>query len=247
MAKRPATRKPRRPGRPRADSTNLRARILDAAIDNFARLGIAATTLRGIADAAEVTPALLHYYFKSKRKLVDVVLDERVAPFVATSVAPLLNPLPSPRATLRAFLETHMRNIAANPWMPPLMLREVLSEGGSLRENMQAQFSAVLSPKTLMLIMSAQRRGEIRNDLNPMLIGISLISLAVFPFAAAPMWQAMGKTLLSGMPNLEVHLAHLRRAAVESAGLKPMSHETLIEHTLALFDSALEPTHAPQK
>ena len=64
---------------------------------------------------------------------VDTVLAERIEPFVAASVAPLLKPLPSPRATLRRFLETHMRNIAANPWMPRLMTREVLSEGGSLR------------------------------------------------------------------------------------------------------------------
>ncbi len=247
MASRNHKREPRRPGRPRADSTDLRARILDAAIDCFARRGIAATTVRAIATAADVTPALLHYYFETKQKLVDVVVNERVAPFVATSVAPLLKPLPSPRATLRAFLETHMRNIAANPWMPRLMVREVLSEGGALRENMQAQFSAVLSPKTLWLIMSAQRRGEIRNDLNPLLIGISLISLAVFPFAAAPMWREMAKTIFSGTPELEAHIKQLHRVAAEPAGLKPMSHEALIQHTLALFDSALEPRHASRK
>src|SRR6185437_10310794 len=135
--------------------------------------------------------------------LVETLLAERIAPFVAVSVAPLLAPLPSPRATLRRFLETHMRNIAANPWMPRLMVREVLSEGGALRERMQAQFAAIVSPKTLFLIISAQRRGEIRPDLNPVLVGVSLISLAVFPFAAAPMWraaaQAGARTLLDGL------------------------------------------------
>src|SRR5450755_4195783 len=119
--------KPRRPGRPRADVVDLRGRVLDAAIACFAEHGIAATTLRSIATAAGVTPALLHYYFQSKDKLVQIVLDERVAPFVAVSAAPLLKPLASPRATLRLFLETHMRNLAANPWMPRLMAREVLS------------------------------------------------------------------------------------------------------------------------
>ncbi|MBS0570503.1 MAG: TetR family transcriptional regulator, partial [Proteobacteria bacterium] len=134
----------RKPGRPRADVADLRARLLDVAIETFAARGIAATTLRGIAAAAKVTPALLHYYFHNKRKLVDTVLAERIEPFVAVSVAPLLAPLPSPRATLYRFLEAHMRNLAANPWMPRLMAREVLSEGGRLREHMQKNFSAVL-------------------------------------------------------------------------------------------------------
>ena len=227
---------PRKPGRPRADTADLRARLLDAAVEAFAARGIGATTLRAIAQAAGVTPALLHYYFESKRKLVEVVLAERIEPFVAVSVAPLLEPLPSPRATLRLFLETHMRNLAANPWMPRLMAREVLSEGGSLREHMQANFSAVLSPKVFMLIAAAQRRGEIRNDLQPMLIGLSLISLAVFPFAAAPVWRDVAKSFVRGVPGSN------RRTILAAAA---PDTETLIAHTLALIDRALENPHVP--
>jgi AcrR family transcriptional regulator len=235
----PKTAHPRKPGRPRADTADLRARLLDVAVETFAARGIAATTLRAIAQAAGTTPALLNYYFESKRKLVEVVLAERVEPFVAVSVAPLLKPLPSPRATLRRFLETHMRNIAANPWMPRLMTREVLSEGGILREHMQANFSAVLSPKMFMLIAAAQRRGEIRADLQPMLIGLSLIGLAVFPFAAAPVWRDVAKSFVRGVPGLEQRLANQSGSAPDT--------ETLIAHTLALIDRALENPHAATK
>ena len=217
---------PRKPGRPSAaGNIDLRERVLDAAIALFAERGIAATPLRAIAQGARVTPALLHYYFRSRDRLVETLLAERVAPFVATSATPLLKPLPSPRATLRLFLETHMRNLAAHPWMPRLMAREVLSEGGSLRERMQMQFSAALSPKILMLIAAAQRAGEIRRDLDPLLIGLSLISLAVFPFAAAPVW----------------------RGVMKHAQLPTPSDEDLIRHTLALFDSALEKPDAKSK
>ncbi len=245
--RRPANRtpKPRRPGRPlAAGRIDQRERMLDAAVAIFSERGIAATPLRAIATAAHVTPALLHYYFKTKNSLVETLLAERIAPFVAVSAAPLLAPLPSPRATLRKFLETHMRNLAAHPWMPRLMAREVLSDGGSLREHMQAQFSAVLSPKTLMLIVAAQRKGEIRTDLNPVLIGISLISLAVFPFAAAPVWQAVA-TLARRIRAAasEIRCPSCAAPAVAPSLLEPQGTEMLINHTLALFDSALEPPH----
>jgi TetR/AcrR family transcriptional regulator len=227
-AHRPAAKstKPRRPGRPlAAAAVDQRERMLDVAIKLFSERGIAATPLRAIAQSAQVTPALLHYYFRTKDSLVETLLAERIAPFVAVSAAPLLAPLTSPRATLRKFLETHMRNLAAHPWMPRLMAREVLSEGGSLREQMQMQFSTALSPKILMLIAAAQRAGEIRRDLDPMLIGLSLISLAVFPFAAAPVW----------------------RGVMKHTQLPAPSDEDLIRHTLALFDSALEKPNAKSK
>jgi hypothetical protein len=129
--------------------------------------------------------------------------------------------------------------------MPRLMAREVLSEGGQLREHMQAQFSTVLSPKTLMLIVAAQRRGEIRDDLNPVLVGLSLISLAVFPFAAAPVWRAVAQSLSMMSPSIGTAVKLLRTSTTSLA--QPTDPESLIQHTLALFDSALEPSHANSK
>jgi TetR/AcrR family transcriptional regulator len=244
-----AAKTPRRPGRPSAEANpGQRARLLDAAVVLFGERGIAATTLRAIAQRAKVTPALLHYYFASKDSLVETILGERIAPFVQVSVAPLREPLPSPRATLRRFLETHMRNIAANPWMPRLMLREVLSEGGALRNQMQAQFAMSIAPKMLWLIVSAQRKGEIRADLNPTLVGVSLISLAVFPFAAAPMWREMSATLLKELPGHVVQALHMQVLAAGSPlGLASAQPDDLIEHTLALFDSMLEKPRAKSK
>ncbi|MGB0091217.1 MAG: helix-turn-helix domain-containing protein [Solirubrobacteraceae bacterium] len=47
------------------------ARITDAARASFAENGWAGTTMRGVARAAGVDPALLHYYFSSKEELLD--------------------------------------------------------------------------------------------------------------------------------------------------------------------------------
>src|SRR5215469_10967728 len=80
----PKTRTRRAPGRPGTDSPDLRARLIEAALECFVRDGIAATSLRSIAAQADVTPALLNYYFGSKLALRDAVFEERLMPAVKT-------------------------------------------------------------------------------------------------------------------------------------------------------------------
>jgi AcrR family transcriptional regulator len=65
MAKRSIT-----PG-PRDDRGVLSARILAAARDEFAANGWAGTTIRAVARAAAVDPALVYHYFGSKEGLLD--------------------------------------------------------------------------------------------------------------------------------------------------------------------------------
>ena len=72
--------RPRSPGRPTGESQLQRERLLDAATDAFARIGIHAASLRGIAQQAGVTPALVNYYFCNKERLVDALVEERLLP-----------------------------------------------------------------------------------------------------------------------------------------------------------------------
>lgn len=64
---------PRRgPGRPagsRSGDTRTRGRILEAARELFASRTYAATTIRAVAAAADVNPALVHHFFGTKRDL----------------------------------------------------------------------------------------------------------------------------------------------------------------------------------
>jgi TetR/AcrR family transcriptional regulator len=210
--------RPRRPGRPtQSADADMRTQVLDAAIAVFSERGVIATPLRAIAMQAGVTPALLHYYFGSKDSMIEALLDERIAPFIAVSTAPLQAPTKSPCAALLTFLERHMRNIAAHPWLPRLMVREVLSDGGVLRERIVKQFSGAIAKGLIKLIEQAQALGEIRADLDPRLLSLSLVSLAVFPFATAPIWRDVFK-----------------------APASRVNADSLIAHTLILVRSALE-------
>src|SRR5688500_7603635 len=92
----------RRPGRPPADATSLRERLLDAAVECFTRDGIGAASLRSIAMAAGVTPAMVNYYFGSKERLLQAFVAERLLPLVAELGAGIRAAGEDPRALVEA-------------------------------------------------------------------------------------------------------------------------------------------------
>jgi TetR/AcrR family transcriptional regulator len=56
-------------------SENIEERILDSAEKSFAENGFNNTKMIGIADIAGVNHALIHYYFRSKEKLYEKVIE----------------------------------------------------------------------------------------------------------------------------------------------------------------------------
>lgn len=69
----------RRPGRPEGSGAgdNTSERILDAAEEVFAEVGYSGATLRMVAARADVTQALISYYFGSKYGLYEAVFIRR--------------------------------------------------------------------------------------------------------------------------------------------------------------------------
>jgi AcrR family transcriptional regulator len=64
-------------GEPAAEDLTARARIRDAALEQFAAHGVKGTTIRGVAEAAGVSPGLVQHHFGSKQNLREVC-DEHV-------------------------------------------------------------------------------------------------------------------------------------------------------------------------
>ncbi|WP_432080596.1 TetR family transcriptional regulator [Streptomyces sp. WAC 04229] len=71
----------RRRGRPpRTESADTRDRILTAAREEFSEHGYEKTSVRGIAKAAGVDPALVHHYFGTKEQVFEAAIEIAFAP-----------------------------------------------------------------------------------------------------------------------------------------------------------------------
>ncbi|WP_371669908.1 TetR family transcriptional regulator [Streptomyces sp. NBC_00289] len=71
----------RRRGRPpRTEAADTRDRILGAAREEFSERGYEKTSVRGIAKAAGVDPALVHHYFGTKEQIFEAAITVAFAP-----------------------------------------------------------------------------------------------------------------------------------------------------------------------
>ena len=118
-------RQPRRvPGRPGTDSPDLRATLVEAALACFVRDGIAATSLRGIATQAGVTPAMLNYYFGSKLALRDAIFEERLMPAMMQLREGIAGVGDDAQAMATHFVRGVLGLVDTHPWLPSLWVRD---------------------------------------------------------------------------------------------------------------------------
>ncbi|MEV0640775.1 TetR family transcriptional regulator [Streptomyces sp. NPDC050619] len=84
----------RRRGRPpRTESADTRGRILTAAREEFSERGYDKASMRGIAKAAGVDPALVHHYFGTKEQVFEAAVEVAFAPALKVRDAILESPL----------------------------------------------------------------------------------------------------------------------------------------------------------
>ncbi|NII11461.1 TetR family transcriptional regulator [Oleiagrimonas sp. C23AA] len=199
----------RRAGRPAGDDADLRNQLLDTAASLFARNGIAGTSLRAIADAAEVTPAMLHYYFGGKAALVDALIDERLKPAVQPLHTRLASTETTPPALIEAFVRGMAEVIGSHAWLPALWVREVVCEGGALRPAVFERVVPQLPQIMAEHFRRAQNAGQLAPGIDPQLLVVSLVGLTMFPAAGEPIWRQVFDTGAMSVDGLVRHVLSL--------------------------------------
>ncbi len=157
--------------------------MLSAARSLFLRYGYRAVSSRQVAAAAGVNPAMIHYYFHGKEGLYRVMLETAIAPVITRLQAMLSDPQ---SADVEALVRSYMQALAANPWIPGLIVREVLTPDGSFRQAFVRDFAGRYGPMLRNVIGREIERGRFRADLDPSLAVVSLLGLMVFPFISLP-------------------------------------------------------------
>ncbi|SBS75290.1 conserved hypothetical protein [uncultured Mycobacterium sp.] len=154
-------------------------RIRDAALRSFASHGVAATSMRMVADAAGVSLGLVQHYFKTKADLVNTV--DR---YVLQVISEALRAAATPGAPAEALEEAGKRMTTLTADQPLVInyLARALCEGGEIGS---VVFDGLVS------ISTAQgdhfrEQGLIRDNLDPLWAVLNPLILRVGAFILRP-------------------------------------------------------------
>lgn len=171
--------------RKRAEGPDLSTeeKIKEAARTVFTKKGYAATRTRDIADEAGINLALLNYYFRSKEKLFELVMTEKIANFFG-AIGPVLEDSSLElEKKVTAISERYIDLLLENQDLPIFILSEI-------RTN-PAQFVNKL-PSRLFESNFVKQLKERRPDLHPAQFLMNVLALTVFPFVMKPILEQGG-------------------------------------------------------
>lgn len=184
----------------RAAGVRTRAAILAAAERVFARAGLAGARTDLIAAQAGVNKALLYYYFQSKEKLYQAVLEDLFEQFNRQALQVLAEP-GSAREVLLRYVSLHFDFISARRRHAPLF-QQFVSAGGKFSEGLVRKYFEPRSRAVTKLLERGARDGEFRRA-DHFHTAISIVALIVFYFSAAPVFQMLGHVDAYAAANLK--------------------------------------------
>ena len=139
----------------RADSIATRERILDASVALFSERGYDGTSLRAIAEAAEVNLAAANYHFGSKAQLLEAAFKHCVAPINAARLERLatieaMPGEPTVEDIVRAFVDLRFAS-GAVPHVPQFVARLFAEPKGFSVPLLERVFGPTVQPFYLAL------------------------------------------------------------------------------------------------
>jgi AcrR family transcriptional regulator len=170
-------------------------KIKEAARKVFMKKGYAGTRTRDIAEEAGLNLALLNYYFRSKEKLFEIVMMEKVQKLFGI-IAPILT---DTSTTLEKKIELAAGNYIAmlmeNPDLPLFVMSEI-------RNNPERFANKVQAVKIIQESQFVNQINHKRPDINPLHFVISLLGMILFPFIARPVLQDAGNLSAKAFQNM---------------------------------------------
>lgn len=166
------------------DAEATRARLVEAAIKEFAQFGIAGGRVDRIALQAEANKAQIYHYFGSKDELFDAAFDAIVSTVLAETPIDV-HDLPGYAAKLAALYEKHPEILRMATWQRlerPADAANPLAEA-SIRDKIEA-------------IRAAQQAGDLPGHHPPEVLLALVLNIAAT-------WASAGPELLLALPRTD--------------------------------------------
>ena len=169
------------PGPRAARQAERRQAILDAALDEFAARGFAATRLDDVAVRAGVAKGTIYLYFRDKESLFQELVRTLLSPLIGTLIDGHLSDLPV-RAVGEAVADVFLREIFGTRRKD--VIRLIIAEGPRFPKLAEFYYHEVIErvmPAMRAIMARAVARGELKSDalarFPPLLVAPALMAI----------------------------------------------------------------------
>lgn len=170
---------------PKSKDASTEEKIKEAARTVFTQKGYSATRTRDIAEEAGINLALLNYYFRSKEKLFELVMAEKVAKLFGV-IAPIVNnEKTSLDEKVTLIVDAYIVMLTQNPGLPLFVLSEI-------RNNPEHFGNRIQAGKLLTESYFVKQLMEKKPDIHPFHFVLNILSMSIFPFIAKPVLESAG-------------------------------------------------------
>ena len=165
--------------KPKAPQEN-RARIVAAAIDEFAGRGLKGASMDAIAARTHTTRALINYYFGAKEKLYLAVLEQVYAEIREAEAELDLDHL-APVAAIRRIVEFTYHYYLEHEGFVRIVVAENQARGRHLRKSKAMRtLNRPIIERLGAVIARGQAAGRFRRDVDPVEIHKAIAALGMF-------------------------------------------------------------------
>ncbi len=164
--------------------TTTEERIKKAAVQIFLEKGMFGARMQDIADAAEINKAMLHYYFRTKRQLFEIVYQEQFVKLFGSLTGVIFSELPF-EEKVKELICAEIDLFSKVPSLPVFVLYEGWQNAEIIRRIIEDKPFDKLRDGLQKSIDEAVARKAIRSIPAAQLL-INIMSLVIYPLIAKP-------------------------------------------------------------
>ena len=165
--------------------------ILNSAMKVFTRRGYAAARMEEIAKEAGINRALLHYYFRDKETMFNLIFEKQFKEFFS-GIATTLSTNKNLYDKIREIVSHEINVLMHHPDLPRFIITEVALQPERLIQYGQKMG---INPRHILEIFNEQVKQEVRLGRIIQIEGrqllMNIMSLCVYPFAAKPIIKTL--------------------------------------------------------
>ena len=191
-----------------SETQNTEQKIIEAAEQEFLLKGFEGARTTSIAAKAGVTHAMFHYYFRTKEKIFEKIISQKLELLTKLILDSISLENLSLEEKLKRIIDSHIDFVSENPELPGFLVREIFNNPERF-EILKARFET-FAPLLIQNLQKELDKGYeegIYKKTDARMLLIDIISLNIFPYMAAPLINS----ILRGYMNDKEDFKELRK------------------------------------